>query len=118
MKHTFERYCKDYKNIENYEMAAADNFKGWDCHHRLETRKKMGASKKGMHWFNNGKESKFCFECPPGFTPGRLRINKSLQEYLDRTGRHVSRKTFEKYKDKKKIFVAWEILFNIYETHR
>ena len=37
MKHTFERYCKDYKNIENYEKALADNFKGWHCHHRLET---------------------------------------------------------------------------------
>lgn len=37
MKHTFERYCKDYKNIENYEKALADNFKGWHCHHRLQT---------------------------------------------------------------------------------
>lgn len=32
-----ERYCKDYENIENYEAAKKDNFKGWDCHHRLET---------------------------------------------------------------------------------
>ena len=45
-------------------------------------------------------------------------MKMNLLEYLDRTGRHVSRKTFEKYKDEKKIFVAWEILFNIYETHR
>ena len=37
MKHKFKRYCKDYENIENYEKAKADNFKGWDCHHRLET---------------------------------------------------------------------------------
>ena len=37
MKHSFEEYCKDYKNIENYYKAAADNFKGWHCHHRLET---------------------------------------------------------------------------------
>ena len=37
MKHSFERYCKDYENIENYEKALADNFKGWHCHHRLET---------------------------------------------------------------------------------
>ena len=33
----FERYCKDYENIENYKKAKADNFKGWHCHHRLET---------------------------------------------------------------------------------
>ena len=37
MKHTFQRYCKDYEKIENYEKALADNFKGWHCHHRLET---------------------------------------------------------------------------------
>ena len=37
MKHCFECYCKDYENIENYEKAKKDNFKGWDCHHRLET---------------------------------------------------------------------------------
>ena len=37
MKHKFERYCKDYENIENYEKALADNFKGWHCHHRLQT---------------------------------------------------------------------------------
>ena len=37
MKHNFERYCKDYENIENYEKAKKDNFKGWECHHRLET---------------------------------------------------------------------------------
>ena len=34
MKHRFEKYCKDYTNIENYENAAADNFVGWCCHHR------------------------------------------------------------------------------------
>ena len=29
-------YSKDYEQIENYEKAKADNFKGWHCHHRLE----------------------------------------------------------------------------------
>lgn len=33
----FEIYCKNYQYIENYEKALADNFKGWLCHHRLET---------------------------------------------------------------------------------
>lgn len=28
--------CEDISKIENYEAAKADNFKGWDCHHRLE----------------------------------------------------------------------------------
>mgnify|MGYP003301959518 CR=1 FL=1 len=31
-------YCnEDISLIENYEKAKADNFKGWCCHHRLET---------------------------------------------------------------------------------
>ena len=34
---SFERYCKNYQDIENYEKAKKDNFIGWECHHRLET---------------------------------------------------------------------------------
>lgn len=33
--HKFMKYCPNhYKEIENYELALADNFKGWICHHR------------------------------------------------------------------------------------
>ena len=37
-KKTYLSYCKsdEYELIENYELAKADNFKDWDCHHRLE----------------------------------------------------------------------------------
>ena len=155
---SYKLYCKKYQDIENYEKALKDNFKGWCCHHRLEThnsdgerrlvditpaelkalgmyynrpapelifltrsehkslhnsgsgnpmcnedvRNKMSETKKGhilsegtkkkisaankgnkyalgntntkgMRWFNNGKINKVCFECPPGFIPGRLR---------------------------------------------
>ena len=42
MKHNFEKFCKDYENIENYEKALKDNFKGWNCHHRLETHNSDG----------------------------------------------------------------------------
>lgn len=202
----YKQYCKDYENIENYEAAKKDNFKGWCCHHRLqtwtseverraiditaaelqalgmyynrpadeliflkigehsrlhmkgkkisveskkknseahkgkrlseetknkisderkgkpksaETRNKMSEAMKGnkhalgckrseetkkkisdahkgkylsaehkkkiseankgntyakgMHWFNNGKENKYCYECPEGFVPGRIK---------------------------------------------
>ena len=34
--------CKDFENIENYHKALADNFKGWVCHHRLETHNSNG----------------------------------------------------------------------------
>ena len=162
MKHNFEKFCKDYENIENYDKAKADNFKGWNCHHRKgvdipkeelialgmywhrpadeliflkisehsrlhmkgennpnygkqlsektrtkmseawsydkhfteetknkisealkgrcfseEHRKKLSEAAKekhkGMHWYNNGKENKFCYECPDGFVPGRIK---------------------------------------------
>ena len=191
----YKQYCKDYEKIENYQKAKKDNFKGWHCHHRLEThnsdgirrpvdirqeelkalgmyynrpatelifltikehnafnkgkkrseetkkklreaakgkpkseetrnkmreakkgeknpmygkhhseeakkktadamkgnknalgckrsdetKNKIGAANKGnkynlgRHWYNNGKENKFCYECPPGFVPGRIK---------------------------------------------
>lgn len=32
----YKDYCPErYTEIENYELAKADNFKGWQCHHRL-----------------------------------------------------------------------------------
>ena len=36
MKYNFKYYCKDYENIENYDNALKDNFKGWEVHHRKE----------------------------------------------------------------------------------
>ena len=42
MRYNLKYYCKDYENIENYDKAKADNFKGWDCHHRLETHNSDG----------------------------------------------------------------------------
>ena len=38
-----------------------------------ETRRKISDAHKGKHWYNNGKENKFCFECPDGFVPGMLK---------------------------------------------
>lgn len=132
MKHKFESFCKDYENIENYKAAKKDNFKCWDCHHRIEThlpngerrevdvtrdemkalgmyynrpaeelifltrrehntlhhkgktyllgkhhsketKNKMSEARKGKHWYNNGKENKFCYECPEGFVAGMLK---------------------------------------------
>ena len=33
----YKQFCKEPEKIENYEKAKKDNFKGWECHHRLET---------------------------------------------------------------------------------
>ena len=35
-------YCSDIENVENYEKVKKDNFKGWHCHHRLETHNSDG----------------------------------------------------------------------------
>ena len=41
MKH-FEKYCDEIENVENYDLAKADNFEDWNCHHRLETHNSDG----------------------------------------------------------------------------
>ena len=41
-KSYYERYCDNIENVENYEKAEKDNFKGWACHHRLETHNSDG----------------------------------------------------------------------------
>ena len=35
-------YCSEVEKIENFDKAKLDNFKGWHCHHRLETRNSDG----------------------------------------------------------------------------
>lgn len=35
-------FCKTPELIENYELAKADNFKGWQCHHGLESHNSDG----------------------------------------------------------------------------
>lgn len=41
-KHKFEYSCTNIELVENYELAKADNFKDWHCHHRLETHNSDG----------------------------------------------------------------------------
>ena len=38
----YKQYCKEPEKIENYEKAKKDGFKGWECHHRLETHNSDG----------------------------------------------------------------------------
>ena len=45
--------------------------------HSEESKKKISEAVRinsmGRHWYNNGKENKFCYECPDGFVPGMLK---------------------------------------------
>lgn len=38
----YKRLCKDINNVENFERAQRNHFKGWELHHRLETHTSMG----------------------------------------------------------------------------
>ena len=40
------RFCTDITKVESYDLAKADNFEGWHCHHRLETHKYKDRSRK------------------------------------------------------------------------
>jgi len=33
---TVKQYCKEYRNIENYQEAVNDSSQTWHCHHRFE----------------------------------------------------------------------------------
>lgn len=99
----FERYCKDYENIENYQKAKADNFKGWCCHHSLETHNSDGKRRdvditaselKALDMYYNRPASELIF----------MKIVEHRQLHLK--GKHLSEET------KKKISETWE-----YEKH-
>ena len=40
-----KRYCADFTQIENYDVAISDNSEIWDCHHRLETHNSDGVKR-------------------------------------------------------------------------
>lgn len=41
-KRTVLLFCENYKSIENYDKAIADDSQTWICHHRLETHNSDG----------------------------------------------------------------------------
>lgn len=61
-------FCREsIINIENYELAKADNFKGWKIHHKLETHDENGnlrdeaisaleLKKKGLYYWRPASE--------------------------------------------------------------
>ena len=72
-KHPSEETRKKISEAKKGKHTGSDNpFYG--KRHSEETRMKISEAFKGCHWYNNGKINKLCYECPDGFTPGRLLI--------------------------------------------
>ena len=103
---SFERYCKEYENIENYQKALADNFVGWCCHHRQGVyiaRKKLKAL--GMYYNRPADELIFLTESEHRTLHNK---GKSLSEETrnkmseSRKGKHPSEETKKKLSEAKK----------------
>ena len=65
------------EETRNKMSEAAKGKKFSDEHRRKLSESQKGkhignTASKGMHWYNNGKMNKLCYECPDGFVPGRL----------------------------------------------
>ena len=54
---------------EETRKKISDAHKGKN--HSDETRQKMSEAHKGKHWYNNGMQNVFTYECPEGFVQGR-----------------------------------------------
>ena len=72
------KYALGYKHSEETKNKMRESHKGKKMSE--ETKKKLGEAHKGKniwtrgrHWYNNGKENKYCYECPDGFMPGMLK---------------------------------------------
>ena len=113
MKYHFEKFCKDYKNIENYEKALADNFKGWECHHRLETHTTDGIRREvditvaelkalGMYYHRPAEELIFLTASEhSSFNKGKKRSEEAKKKMREANiGKKLSKET------KKKIAAA------------
>ena len=94
-----KRFCKNPENIENYEKALADNFIGWECHHRLETHNSDGFRREvditpaelqalGMYWYRPSSELIF--------------LTISEHQILHKKGKHRSEETKNKLSESNK----------------
>ena len=111
MRHNFKRYCKEPEKIENYDKAKADNFIGWNCHHRLETHNSDGerraanitvAELKSLNMYYNRPASELIFLTESEHTT--LHTKGKQGYWKGKTGPNKGKKLSEEHK--KKIGVA------------
>lgn len=107
----FERpdrhYTSEWHNVENYEKAKADDFKGWICHHRLETHNSDGERRMidlsgeelralGMYYNRPASELVFLTRCE------HMRIHQPVRYVDDDTRKIISEKSSKAQKGKPK----------------
>ena len=111
-----EYCCDNIECVENYEAAKKDNFKGWHCHHRLEThnsdgeRRLVDITKKelialGIYWHRPASELIFLT------TLEHYRLHRKGKTFSEETkaklsaanrGKHISEETKRKIAEAKK----------------
>lgn len=69
-------YDKHFTEEVKRKMSEAhkgENNPNYGKHFSEEHKNKLSTANKGKRWFNNGKINTMAKECPPGFTPGRIK---------------------------------------------
>lgn len=78
---------KGHKVSEEQRKILSEKCSGW--HHTEEERKKISEKNTGKHWYNNGVENVFTFECPDGYVSGMLKqsdkTKQKKSEYFSKT---------------------------------
>ena len=111
----YKRYCKDIENVEKKKKAKADNFKGWHCHHRLETHTSDGvrrevdiaaAELKALGMYYNRPASELIFLTireHNAFNKGKHLSEESKKKMSEaKKGKHLSEEHKKKLSEAKK----------------
>lgn len=112
----FKRYCKNFYNIENYEKAKADNFNGWECHHRLETHTSDGEIRPVYITADELNALGMYYNIP---AQELIFLTKSEHVSLHNRGRHYSEETKRKISEaNKRRTLSEETKNKISESHK
>lgn len=89
------KYCPEhYEEIENYELAKADNFIGWCCHHRNGEEFSREWLKLNNMYFNRSDPREFKFMHSKDHARLHFKLNGT------RKGKHLSEETKAKMSEK------------------
>ena len=115
LKYYKRYYCSDIENVENYEKALADNFIGWECHHRLETHTPDGKRRlvdishnelKALGMYYNRPADELIFLTSRehnAFKKGQQKSEETRKKMSEANkGKHLSEET------RKKMSEAWD----------